>query len=76
MSVSPDYYRYTWIESGVVANDTTMEALQVCEAEQEVVWAVTPLVEKKSTEEVLEWQVASPSKVLTRPKETSKKSKA
>lgn len=67
IAVAPDEYRWSWMASGKSLDEDKMEELHESEGEQEVVWALTPLIEKKPTEDV-EWQVLCPAKVLTRPK--------
>lgn len=67
MEVAPDYYRWAWIESGAAFENTRMEELHDSTGEQEVVWTLTPLIEKRQTQDA-EWQMLCSARVLTRPK--------
>lgn len=67
MEVAPDYYRWSWIGSGAALDDKLMEELHESRGEQEVVWTLTPLIEKRPTQDA-DWQVLCPARVLTRPR--------
>lgn len=70
MKAAPDYYRRGWARSGAPVNPTLMEQIHAGQGEQEVMWTVTPVIEKTATQDA-EWKLVCPAKVFSRPTENA-----
>jgi len=66
IKAAPNYYQWTWPKSGERVDDERMEHIRQGEGEQEVLWAVTPIIERRDTKDD-PWVLSSRAKVWCRP---------
>lgn len=66
LRAAPDYYMITWPKSGAGVNRDRVEELHPGPGEQEIVWGLSQLVQKRAKPNE-EWEVVAQGKVLSRP---------